>query len=124
MHSCACKRLFLITFIMILTITAGIASADQTNSSDDSIRPATRQDRLQQFGERLAQRLAAARTPLYFDLKSATSGPQGRLNANPDIELMHIDQRGRPLFYQTHNINAARTLSTDDVWSGGSVGAS
>ncbi len=29
---------------------------------------------------------------------------------------------GRPIYYITHNLNAARTVSTDKVWSGGGLG--
>ena len=37
------------------------------------------------------------------------------------IELQRFDAR-RPVYYLTHNLNAAKTVSTDRVWSGGSGG--
>ncbi len=41
------------------------------------------------------------------------------------IELVGLTETGQPLYYQTlNNINAARTLSTDRVWPGGSGGYS
>ncbi len=69
-----------------------------------------------------AARQEARRTPLYRDLLAATDGAQGRLNADPSLRLMGMDERGRPRFYQTHNLNAARTLQVDRLWPGGASG--
>ncbi len=38
------------------------------------------------------------------------------------IEIQRLAQNGMPVYYHTHNLNAARTVSTDDVWPGGSAG--
>lgn len=40
------------------------------------------------------------------------------------IELARFTAEGRPLYRVTDNLNAARTISTDDVWAGGSAGLS
>ncbi len=40
------------------------------------------------------------------------------------IELMYIDTRGMPQYYKIHNENAAKTISTDKVFSGGGAGLS
>ncbi|MBN1352305.1 S8 family serine peptidase [candidate division KSB1 bacterium] len=42
----------------------------------------------------------------------------------PDGTIYELQKiiNGRPLYYKTTNLNAARTVSTDDVWSGGSAG--
>jgi len=40
------------------------------------------------------------------------------------IELMFIDERGFPQYYIIHNENAAKTISTDNVYSGGGAGLS
>jgi len=69
-----------------------------------------------------AARQEARHTPLYRALLAATDGPQGRLNAEPSLRLMGVDERGRPRFYQTHNLNAARTLQVDRLWPGGASG--
>ncbi len=39
-------------------------------------------------------------------------------------ELMYIDDNGIPQYYITHNENAAKTISTDKVYSGGGAGLS
>ena len=39
-------------------------------------------------------------------------------------ELQSMDERNHPWFYGTSNLNAAKTVSTDKVWPGGSAGLS
>jgi hypothetical protein len=38
------------------------------------------------------------------------------------LELQYLLPNGMPVYYQTTNLNAARTVSTDNVWPGGSGG--
>ena len=38
------------------------------------------------------------------------------------VQLMYIDEFGKPQYYTTHNENAAKTISTDEVYSGGAAG--
>lgn len=40
------------------------------------------------------------------------------------MELINIDERGRPQYYTTFNANAAATSSTNEVYSGGAAGLS
>jgi hypothetical protein len=40
------------------------------------------------------------------------------------IELKELDKTGRPVYFTTSNLNAARTVSTNKVWSGGGLGLS
>ena len=87
-------------------------------------RPVTQRSILEELSRTFAQQLQARRPQLYFDLLADTSLPQRRLNENQDIQLMFINERGKPVFYQVENLNAARTVSTDDVWPGGSGGFS
>ena len=78
--------------------------------------------KLQELSSRYAQKLAAGRTPLYYELKAMEDGPQGVLNRDPDVELMFLGVHGNPFFYTVENEIAAQTLSTDEVWPGGSGG--
>ncbi len=77
---------------------------------------------LRALGARLAARQEAQRTPLYERLRRATEGPQGRLNAEPGLRLVGVDARGRPVFFETHNLNAAKTVQVDRLWPGGASG--
>lgn len=40
------------------------------------------------------------------------------------IELQKLDAFGKPVYYTTHNIDAAATISTNKVWVGGGLGLS
>jgi hypothetical protein len=87
-------------------------------------RPETNKISLDNLALRLQQKFLAGRGPLYQQLLHSTDPAQKALNDNPDIELMYVDEKGLPHFYTTDNLDAARTISTDDVWPGGSGGYS
>lgn len=105
-----------------LTVTAILILAAALQAVPGSARPTTRVVELEALAAELRAELAAGRPEAYGRLLAMTAGPQGRLNASPNIELMFVRDDGLPVFYATENINAARTVSTDDVWPGGSGG--
>jgi hypothetical protein len=109
---------------ILTTAAVAVALAGFTLAAAARARPVTRVGELEALAERLEAELIAARPDAYERLKAVTWGPQGRLNAAPNAELMFLRERGLPVFYATDNINAARTVSTDDVWPGGSGGFS
>ncbi len=41
-----------------------------------------------------------------------------------EFAIMWLDDTGNPIYFETDNLNAAKTVSTDDVWPGGSAGFS
>jgi hypothetical protein len=71
----------------------------------------------------LRQKLEARRGPLFTALLESTEPAQRTLNQDPNIQLMFVEN-GNPFYYGMQNINAARTISTDDVWPGGIGGYS
>ncbi len=97
-----------------------ISPALEARTQDDSASVA----RLEALSRDLAAKTRAERPALFLQLNTATDGPQGLLNRDPAVQLVRIDQRGFPRFYTFENLNAARTISTDDVWPGGSAGLS
>ena len=84
----------------------------------------TQRAKLEDLSQELAQRLQAHRPQLYYDMLASDEVHQKQLNEDPNIQLMYIDQRGHPVYYTADNLNAARTISTDDVWPGGGGGFS
>ncbi len=62
------------------------------------------------------------RTLLYYRLLASTDPAVQSLNDNPDIQLMYIDKNGRPVYYITENLDAARTVGVIRVWPGGGAG--
>ncbi len=87
-------------------------------------RPETNSATLNQLSQEFSDQLTVQRTQLYFDLLASELPSQKQLNENPNIELMYIDGRGHPVYYQTNNYDAAETISTDQVWPGGGGGLS
>ena len=108
------KRTVILWGLIMALLAGGVATAGE--------RPETDKEALLKLADELQQRLDSRRTQLYYELLRSDDPAQRRLNENPNIELMYIDERGRPVYNSIANINAARTISTDDVWPGGSAG--
>ena len=81
-----------------------------------------KQQKLQALSRTFAVRLEAKRPQLDYDLLKSENPAQKNLNENPNFQLMYIESTGELRFYKINNIDAARTISTDDVWPGGSGG--
>ncbi len=77
---------------------------------------------LEQLAKRIQQELDKRRPQLYYDLLQSAEPATMALNQNPNIRLMFINDYGMPVYYLTTNLNAARTISTDEVWPGGASG--
>jgi len=86
-------------------------------------RPVTHRPALDDLSSLFRQRLEARRGPLFTALLESEMPAQKTLNEDPDIQLMYVEE-GRPFYYVLQNLNAARTISTDDVWPGGIGGYS
>ena len=97
--------------LILLTVIGAVSAQIVTNKA-----------RLKVISQESELRWQAMRGPTYERLRAMTSGPMGALNANPDIELMGVYPDGRPWFYGTDNINAARTISTNELWPDGDTG--
>ncbi|MFH1688343.1 MAG: S8 family serine peptidase [bacterium] len=105
----------LLTAAMLISMAGGIYAAD---------RPETNREALLELSETFSERLQARRTQQYYDLLTSDDPLQKQLNEDPNIELMYIHELGYPVYYSVSNLNAAKTISTDDVWPGGTTGLS
>ncbi len=89
-------------------------------------RPATDTVRLQALAREYAAREEARRTPLYHALcamlRADPNGSLAMLLAGPGVELMGIDERGRPLINSVFNLNSAISINTAPLWPGGASG--
>jgi len=104
------------------TAATGAFAAQEPAAGSREGRDALARQRLARLEVRLRTELAEMRTPLYHRLRAARSGPQGALNANPDLQLELVDRVGMPRFQSTINLISAQTISTDRVWPGGGHG--
>jgi hypothetical protein len=74
---------------------------------------------LLEFSRRARAEAASKRTAVYHRLLASTDPAQVTLNRSPGLEMMGIGPRGVPVYYQTVNLDAARTVRTWDVWPAG-----
>lgn len=87
-------------------------------------RPITDRVKLDEIAAVFEQVFLSGRGPAYQRLLESTNPAQMALNADRNIELMAVDERGRPHYYVMENLNAAKTVSTNKVWPGGGHGYS
>ena len=77
---------------------------------------------LDELAREFSRRWEEGRTTRYWEL-ILDPGPAERLVADlADIQLVGTSRRGHPLFYATHNLDAAATSRTTEVWTGGAAG--
>jgi subtilisin family serine protease len=79
----------------------------------------TNVEALSELAEYFRTQAAAMRTPLYWGMKAREDALR---DLDTGIELMGIDFMGRPFYYQAHNLDAAETIQTDELWPGGNSG--
>ncbi len=107
-------------FWMIIMVCASVLFISSAGYSQKTTNTSV----LNRISEQSRQKWDAGRNADYYALLESVAPAQVALNENPDIELMYINERGFPVYYSITNLDAARTLSTDDVWPGGSAGYS
>ena len=114
--------MFLPRFLTIAVTLLSAASLALDSSRPAHARPSTDRAALGKLSARFRSELRSRRGPLYFSLLKSLEPAQSRLNAAADVQLMYIDERGMPVYYKLHNVDAAATVSTDKVWPGGGGG--
>jgi uncharacterized delta-60 repeat protein len=114
---CARKRLFYLvtrTSLIGLLVLGNFSVGAQTAAEAAWLRNfAAQQDAAFQRDNAAARALAAR-----LGMTVRFSLPNGQV-----VELQRFEN-GIPVYYTTMNLNAARTISTDDVWPGGAAGLS
>jgi PKD repeat protein len=83
----------------------------------------TNKAKLRELSQRLEQRHNERRAEALQFAASRGIPVQQTLPDGTFIELQFIEN-GRPVYYETQNINAAATTRADELWSGGSLGLS
>ncbi|MBS1262619.1 MAG: Serine protease AprX [Calditrichaeota bacterium] len=102
----------LLSCVTILLLLAGLVIA----------APHTDVAKLRELEERFNARWERWRGPEFERARQATTGLYGRINADPDRELMGIDDDGNPVVYVLDNLNAAISTRTDLIQPGGETG--
>jgi hypothetical protein len=105
--------------VFLCVLTAGLLMA-QGFTAD--ARPKTDKQALADLARRFKDELDSRRGPAYRGILQSQAPAHLALNRDRNIKLIYVDGRGRPLYYTTDNLIAAQTVSTDEIWPGGSGG--
>jgi hypothetical protein len=105
--------------LMMLLAAVGVASHAAAQSP---VAQATRQAELQALSDRLHQRDRLDRQQVESHAARVGIEVRRELAGGRVLELQRLVPGQGPVFYLTCNIDAADTVSTDEVWPGGSLG--
>ena len=105
---------------LVLVMTVLCASCEAVAQSDNA--PVTRKAKLQTLSEILQKRDDKDRRKVEEFAFRAGIPVRRELPNNRILELRRIAPGIGPVFYVTYNVDAADTVSTDEVWPGGSAG--
>lgn len=111
--------LSLLVFIFFANHTPGFS---QTEKSTEIILKNTQSNELQRISKEFSEKyhkekqkaVEMANEKGWIIRKEFTDGRV--------MEIQRISENGKPIYYITHNANAAATISTDEVYPGGSAG--
>jgi hypothetical protein len=107
-----------------ITVLLAVLSLSGQLAAQVSVPGVTRQAKLQTLSEKLQQRDMRDRQQAGAFARRAGIPMRRVLPGGRVLELQRIAPGNRPVFYVTNNIVAADTVSTDEVWPGGSGGLS
>nr|NQU89768.1 S8 family serine peptidase [Bacteroidota bacterium] len=111
------KTQIIVLFVAFLFISMNGQTQNKRNQSDEERKASLVEmaDRYSQnFHEKKSIADSIAREKDWIIRKEMTSGQI--------IELQYIDKYGIPQYNSTHNLNAARTTGTNQLWAGGTTG--
>ena len=82
----------------------------------------TNTERLKQLSELFHQRYVVEKAKA-IEIANQNGWPIKKIGENGTImEIQYINHNGIPIYYSTDNLNAAKTVSTNQVWTGGRAG--
>jgi hypothetical protein len=111
-----------INSLLIISLLSLLLSAAPSVSAQSEVASQTRQAQLRELAESLKARDAEDRRQVR-ELARQLGIPERRSLPNGGfLELQRIAPGIGPIFYQTYNVDAADTVSTDEVWPGGTAG--
>ncbi|MEH6590283.1 MAG: S8 family serine peptidase [Halioglobus sp.] len=105
----------IVTGLLLATVCIAGTTSAQPRSAVATVKLQALHGQLQKRGQ--ADQAAAAALAKQLGIPLRRVLPNGKV-----LELQRVDPHGRPIFYITNNYDAADTVSTDEVWPGGSVG--
>ena len=110
-----------LTLIFIGLIMASFTSHAQTQQEKTQILKATKVNKLLQISEQLNAENTANKEKA-LEMAKEKGWIIKKETGKGLMELQGVSKNGKPLYYITTNADAAESVSTDEVWSGGSAG--
>ena len=110
--------------LLCLGIVLGIFFSASAAAAPSEVAIATRTAKLQALSEKLKKRDKKDRQQVQAWANRAGIPARRELPNGKVLELRRLKSGGRPEFYVTYNVDAADTVSTDELWPGGTAGLS
>ena len=112
--------LFIFCGILLLFLTHALNAQDQKDIQN--ILRVTNAAELKKFSIRLQLQSALKHAKAIEEAKKKGWMIRKSLENGATIELRELGRNGMPVYYITSNLNAAKTVSTNKLWTGGSAG--
>ncbi len=116
------NRLWLVFVIMSLFGITGATSAEADREAKQHVLSETNSEVLQRMAQELRHETGQNRKRAVAVARAKGWTIREELPNGKTIEIQRLGPDGEPLYYVTHNLNAADTISTNEVWSGGGSG--
>ncbi len=113
------KRISLLTLVTLLCFSSGLFAQNKKNRQ--TILQETNRLYLQKLSRIWTERNAAAKKEAEKKAREMGWPIKGSENGRA-FELMRLTPDGKPVYYQTDNFYAAKTINTDELYNGGSLG--
>lgn len=109
----------LTSWLLVLVLLAGFAARVQAQHA--KVRKATNRTRLRELGKSLKQMHEKRHRQALQVLQKHRWPERFETPDSATVEVQELDRHGRPVYFSTHNYDAARSTSTDAIWKGGSM---
>ena len=110
-----------LTLVITGLIMLSLSSYAQTEKEKEQILKATQVNTLLKISEQLEVKNTANRQKA-LKLAKEKGWIIQKETGQGFMELQGVSENGKPLYYITNNADAAESVSTNEVWSGGSAG--
>lgn len=104
------------TLVALMALSLGGWSQNKSETQQPALTPQQKAEKLKKLSQRLAikyyKNIEKAR-----DIARKSGQPLKYSTPTADFELVGLDEKNRLVYYTTHNLDAAETTSTDDVWA-------
>ncbi|MGM0532631.1 MAG: S8 family serine peptidase, partial [Bacteroidota bacterium] len=115
------KGIFSIVLLSLLVVTS-ISSYGQKDVEKKEMLKYSDKVQLEKMRSKFSQKYIKEKQKAKEMAKEKGWFIRKKLEDGTIIELQRIDEKGNPVYYSTHNVNAAKTLSTNEVWEGSDSG--